>query len=281
MRSKLKITIFSIGLLICLAALFYPTVANLWNSYLNSTLLHEYVRTVGEQSNEEYEKLWQEAALYNKYLGNEKRLKKLGLKYENIFNPNNNGIMGYLEIPRIRVELPIYHSLEEHGLQKGVGHMEDTALPIGTVGKRSVIAGHTGLANAKLLSDMDQMRIGDVFYIHLLDKQLTYQVVSSTVVLPTEADRLRDIPGEALVTLVTCTPFGINTHRLLVTGRLVAPEDVVRDADIYLSSEAEIVDAFFVLPVQMAAVAALFGLSAAMAAVIKTIKRKGEKHNEG
>ena len=139
--------------------------------------------------------------------------------YLDVLNLSGDGVMGYIEIPRISVRLPIFHGSDDEVLQKGAGHIEQTFLPVGGEGSHAVITGHRGLPSAELFTRLDELEQGDLFYIHVLDEVLAYEVDQITVVLPTELENIRAVEGEDLVTLVTCTPYAVNTHRLLVRGR--------------------------------------------------------------
>ena len=145
--------------------------------------------------------------------------------YKEVLNLSEDGIMGYIQIPKILVDLPIYHGTSEEVLEKGVGHIQNTSVPIGGNSTHSVLTGHTGLPNAELFTRLDELVVGDIFYIHVLNEILTYKVYEIKVVLPDNIDELRITSGEDLVTLVTCTPYGVNSHRLLVKAERVEYED--------------------------------------------------------
>lgn len=145
--------------------------------------------------------------------------------YDEVLNTDEDGVMGYIEIPKIDVSLPIYHGTDEEVLQKGAGHLEASSLPVGGVNTHSVISAHRGLPSAKLFTDLDELEIGDVFYIHVLDETLAYQVDQINTVEPDELDLLRVVDGQDLVTLFTCTPYAVNSHRLLVRGTRIPYEE--------------------------------------------------------
>ena len=213
--SVLAAIIFFCGL----ALFLYPTASNLYNEYLNQKMIGDYEEVLKENVPvEQYSQAMADARAYNQYKGNPEKLEELGLTYENVLNVAGNGIMGYIEIPKISVSLVIYHTLEEDGLQKGIGHMQGTDLPVGGESTHCVLAGHTGLPSAKLLTNIDRLEVGDTFFLHVLDEVLEYRVDDVSVVLPSEASRIKVISGQDMVTLVTCTPYGINSHRLLVRG---------------------------------------------------------------
>lgn len=212
-------TIITLVIFLCGLILFlYPTVSNLYNEYMNEKMVVSYEKEVNSISKDLFNEEKKNAKLYNKYMRDTAKLKELGLTYENVLNPTKDGGMGYIEIPKISVTLMIYHSVDEDNLQDGLGHVKETALPIGGESTHSVIAGHTGLPSAKLLTNLDRLTIGDKFYIHVLDEVLTYRVDNIAVVEPEDSSLTRVVKGQDNVTIVTCTPYGINSHRLLVRG---------------------------------------------------------------
>lgn len=204
----------------------YPTISNLWNEYRNAQLVSRYNESVGTLSEDRYKELWQEAQEYNDHhtvnsivdAFNENDEYILSHPYDEVLDPNGDGLMGSIEIPKLNLTLAIYHGLSTEVLEKGIGHVEGTSLPIGGESTHAVLAGHRGLPSAKLFTDLDQMELGDIFLIHVLDRTLAYKVDQIKTVLPSESDELSIIEGEDHVTLVTCTPYGVNTHRLLVRG---------------------------------------------------------------
>lgn len=207
------------------AFLLYPTVSN-WLAERNSVSMAQvYVEDVNAMTVEEIEKEIEKAKKYNDMLS--------GANIEDPFVPGSgmvlpenytsvldfgNGMMGYIEIPEIGVLLPIYHGTSESVLKRGVGHMENTALPIGGEGNHTVLTGHTGLPSAKLFTDLDQLEIGDVFYTIVLNERFAYEIDQILVIEPDDTKTLQPVTGEDYVTLITCTPYGINSHRLLVRG---------------------------------------------------------------
>lgn len=204
----------------------YPTISNLWNEYRNAQLVSRYNESVGSLSEDRYKELWQEAQEYNEHhtvnsivdAFDENDEYILSHPYDEVLDPNGDGLMGSIEIPKLNLTLAIYHGLSTEVLEKGIGHVEGTSLPIGGESTHAVLAGHRGLPSAKLFTDLDQMELGDIFLIHVLDRTLAYKVDQIKTVLPEESDELSIIEGEDHVTLVTCTPYGVNTHRLLVRG---------------------------------------------------------------
>lgn len=204
----------------------YPTVSDMWNQYRNVRLVSRYDEAVTDLSDNEYEKLWNEAKEYNAEhpvnsiadAFGEKDDYVLTQPYDQVLDPNGEGLMGSIEIPKINAKLAIYHGLSKTVLEKGVGHVEGTSLPVGGKSTHAVLAAHRGLPSAKLFTDLDQMKKGDIFILHILGKNLAYKVDQIRTVLPEETGELDIVEGEDHVTLVTCTPYGVNTHRLLVRG---------------------------------------------------------------
>ena len=263
-------TILLVCIFLCGLALFlYPTISNFWNEYLNSTLISEYVEEHEEVTADRYDEIMEKAQAYNEYYMDKKKLNELGLVYEELLNPSGNGVMGYIEIPKISVQLVIYHSLDEGVLQSGLGHMENSALPVGGPSTHSVLAGHSGLPSAKLLTNLDQLALGDRFMIHTVGETLTYRVEDIAVVLPHEVDKLAVQTGRDLVTLVTCTPYGINSHRLLVRGTRVTAEEVISGGSLYLADEVSIIDPLYLLPICMIVLVILVGIGVLIQKIIK------------
>lgn len=226
---KLNILIYLIAGLMLLAGVgvfSYPAVSNYLQDKNHTQAIEVYDEAANKKSQEEINKEWQKAKVYNENLagdpvhdpfvpGSGYTLPK---NYNSVLNIAGDGMMGYIEIPVISVKLPIYHSTTEEVLQKGVGHIESTSLPVGGAGTHCVLTGHTGLPSAELFTRLTEMQVGDEFYIHILDKTLAYKVCDINVVLPDELENLTAEKGKDYVTLVTCTPYGKNTHRLLVKG---------------------------------------------------------------
>lgn len=237
MKKHLSTIIVGIIFFCGLSLFLYPTVSNLYNEYLNRKLIGDYQEVFSNIKPEEYKKAKEDAVAYNENMNNIKKLEELGLTYEDTLNITGNGIMGYIEIPKISVSLVIYHSLDNDVLQNGIGHVEESALPIGGVSTHCVLAGHTGLPSAKLLTNIDHLKKGDTFYIHVLDEVLTYQVDNISVVEPHEVSKLNVVSGKDYVTLVTCTPYGVNSHRLLVRGVRVQGNDVHTSGNAYIQDD--------------------------------------------
>lgn len=208
-----------------LSLLLYPTVSNYWNSLHQSRAIAAYVEQVAQIDNEAFDQLREQARAYNRTLvGKAYRYdmtRQEREEYLGLLNVSGNGIIGYIEIPDIHCELPIYHGTDADALQIGVGHIEGSSLPVGGESTHCAISGHRGLPSAKLFSDLDKLKVGDRFSLRVLDDTLTYEVDQIHTVLPEEMDELEIVEGEDYCTLVTCTPYGVNTHRLLVRGHRV------------------------------------------------------------
>ena len=216
----LLVLIFFVGL----SVMLYPTISDFWNEKRQSKAIVDYQSAIENMKPEDYSAIFKEAENYNKKLENINYPLINGVKvkdYDEILNVNGNGMMGYIEIPVIDVYLPIYHGVDESVLSKGVGHISKTAFPIGGEGNHSVLSGHTGLPSAELFTDLTEVKEGDEFFIHILGDTVAYEVDQILVVLPEEVDNLLPVAGEDYCTLVTCTPYGVNSHRLLVRGHRI------------------------------------------------------------
>ena len=205
-----------------LGFLLYPTVSNLWNRAHQSRAIATYTKQVEKLDDSQNKEMLKAARKYNKSLLKKsdhwKLSKKDKKKYESLLDVSGTGIMGYIEVPKIDCSLPIYHGTDEGALQIAIGHLEGSSLPVGGKSTHCVLSGHRGLPSARLFTDLDQMEEGDVFVLNVLGRKLAYEVDQIKVVLPDEMSDLEIVQGKDLCTLVTCTPYGINTHRLLVRG---------------------------------------------------------------
>lgn len=227
-----------IGLIIAFSVLLYPTVSNYLYEKNGARVISSYDENAVQLSEKEKNDMLEAARQYNQeLLGNIELLdpfspmkKEINARYQNLLNTNKAGMMGYIRIPQIDVELPIYHGTEETVLQSGVGHFEGTSLPVGGESTHSVLTGHRGLPSKILFTDLDKMKEGDVFYIKILGETFAYQVDQILTVLPEDTKSLTITPGKDYVTLVTCTPYSINTHRLLVRGVRIPYEEAVQTA---------------------------------------------------
>jgi len=240
----------------------YPAFSEYWNSMHQSRAIMGYAERVAEMSNEEYESIWNAALEYNRQLSvmpNHWNIEGEDLdNYEAQLNVDATGNMGFITIPKIDVNLPIYHGTSDAVLQTSIGHITGTSLPAGSVhsneenyddvefGTHSVLSGHRGLPSARLFSDLDSIQVGDVFYLTILDQTLTYQVDQITVIVPEDSSELEIFPGMDLCTLMTCTPYGINTHRLLVRG--VRVENEKKMLDVRITADALKIEPLYVAP---------------------------------
>lgn len=225
-RGNSMTTLFLVLMLFAgLSLLLYPTVSNYWNSLHQSRAIAAYVEQVAQIDNETFDQLRGQARAYNRTLVEKAyrydMTRQEREEYLGLLNVSGNGIIGYIEIPDIHCELPIYHGTDADALQIGVGHIEGSSLPVGGESTHCAISGHRGLPSAKLFSDLDKLKVGDRFSLRVLDDTLTYEVDQIHTVLPGEMDELEIVEGEDYCTLVTCTPYGVNTHRLLVRGHRV------------------------------------------------------------
>ena len=216
-------------MLVGLGVLLYPTISNLWNEYLHYRQIGSYEIEVSQLPDERIAQLKADAIEYNSQHDknvimdafNDENQYVLTHPYDTLLEVDGSGMMCYLDIPRINEKMVVYHGITAKVLEKGVGHIEGTSLPVGGESTHAVLSAHRGLPSAKLFTDLDQIVIGDQFYIHVLDEHLAYEVSEINTVLPEEISLLDIVPGEDLVTLVTCTPYGVNTHRLLIRGHRV------------------------------------------------------------
>ncbi len=227
-KSKLTTALPVLVFLIGLSLLLYPTVSDYVNSLHRSKAVVQYSQTVATLDTEVYESLLQRAKDYNQRLAQKKNpyiMSKRDLEeYNSLLNLSGDGIMGYVEIPSIDVKLPVYHGTEESVLQTAVGHVEWTGLPVGGIGTHSVISGHRGLPSAKLFTNLDRVSVGDTFVLRILEEVLTYEVDQILIVLPEDVEALDIDPEKDYCTLVTCTPYGVNSHRMLVRGHRIETE---------------------------------------------------------
>ena len=240
--------IFSIIFLVGLAIFLYPSVSNYINSKHQTRVISNYEEMLDNISEEDYSAFWNEAIRYNEQLVsrplNFTLTDEETESYNSVLDPTGTGIIGYIEIENIGVNLPIYHGTEESVLQVGIGHLEGTSFPTGTESTHVVLSGHRGLPSAKLFSDLDQMIVGDSFLIHVLDETFAYEVDKINIVLPEETNDLAIVDGQEYITLVTCTPYGVNSHRLLVRAKrvdyneetkLIVPADATRYGNLVVA----------------------------------------------
>ena len=245
-------TVFLILVMIAgLSLLLYPSVSDYWNSFHQTQAIASYAEEVSGLNQVEYDRLWAEAQEYNEKLAKQDSIFMLPeaqkKEYTKLLDISGTGIMGYIEIPSIRCSLPIYHGTEESALQIAVGHLEWSSLPVGGESTHCVLSGHRGLPSAKLFTNLDQLKEGDVFMLRVLDEVLTYEVDEILIVEPQETGALTIEEGKDLCTLVTCTPYGINTHRLLVRGHRI--ENLEDANSIYVTADAMQIEPLIVAPI--------------------------------
>lgn len=249
-KSSFVTAILIAALLAGALLLLYPTVSDYWNSFHQSRAIASYAEQVADLDDNTYDQIWADARAYNETLDNStsrfvmtEEQKKI---YEALVNIADNGVMGYIEIPKIKCNLPIYHGTDEAVLQIAIGHVQGSSLPADGESTHCVLSGHRGLPSAKLFSDLDQLTEGDVFLLRVLDETLTYEVDQIRTVLPDELDDLAIEEGKEYCTLVTCTPYGINSHRLLVRGHRV--ENQASASTIRVTADAMQIEPLLIAP---------------------------------
>lgn len=250
MKKHLSTILLVCVFLIGLSVLLYPSISDYWNSKTQSQAIDNYENIVSEMNSDDYALLLKEAEEYNQKLAElEYPLVDYDQLdgYEGILSIGDSGIIGYITIDRIDVELPIYHGTSGAVLNSAVGHMEGTSFPIGGENTHAVLSAHRGLPSAKLFTNLDKLERGDTFMITVLNRKITYQVDQIRIVEPDEVDELNIVQGKDYCTLVTCTPYGINTHRLLVRG--VRTEDTGESNGQYITTDAYRIDSLILAPV--------------------------------
>lgn len=273
------IAIFIIGL----SLLLYPSISNYVHELNGSKIIGGYSEEVSKLSEEDRRRIWQEAEEYNKALLKRQNgyaldaaMKK---QYNQLLNINNNGVMGYIEIPSIEVSLPVFHGTDDKVLQIAAGHLEWTSLPVGGESTHCVLSGHRGLPSAKLFTNLDKLAEGDIFLLCVLNEVLTYEVDQILIVEPSNSKDLQIVKGQDYCTLVTCTPYGVNSHRLLVRGHRIENAD---DAGkMRVTAEAIQIEPMLVAPVMaipMLALLLVFMLS--QGSPKKKTRNRGGKYNE-
>ena len=219
-------------LLVGLSLVLYPTFSDWWNSMHQTRAVASYVEQVANIDDDQYDTIWNAAWEYNRSLmdrfNNYLLSEEQKAEYDTLLDIGGTGIMGYIEVPAIDVTLPVYHGTDEAVLQVAVGHLEWTSLPVGGQSSHCVLSGHRGLPSARLFTDLDKVVIGDVFLLRVLDEVLTYEVDQVRIVEPHEVETLHITQGKDYCTLMTCTPYGINSHRLLVRGHRIENQEEAR-----------------------------------------------------
>ena len=249
-KERLTIFLFILMIIVGLGIILYPIISNQVYQKYYQDVIGNYERTVTKQKNSQNEKLIEEAREYNHSLTSTNIVdafqnpnRESSSEYMSILNVNDKGMMGYISIPKIDVRIPIYHGTSSNVLQKGVGHLEGSSFPVGGENTHAILSAHRGLPSSRLFTDLNQLKEGDIFYIYILDQVFAYQVDQILVTEPSETEALKIVDGKDYVTLVTCTPYAINTHRLLVRGeRIEYNRDVEKQTQIDMSlSTADVI----------------------------------------
>lgn len=249
MVKKISTLVMLILFFVGLSVLLYPAISTYWNSKTQSRVVESYESLIESMNREDYDAIFEAADNYNKALfalDHPMAAYDQIEGYDQTLDLNSDGMMGYVSIPSIGVELPIYHSVNENVLGFAAGHLEGTSLPVGGESTHSVLSAHRGLPTAKLFTDLDKVQIGDTFNITILDRVLTYQVDQILIVQPENIHEIQIREGEDYCTLITCTPYGINTHRLLVRG---VRAETVAVKQVYVGAEAYRIDTLVVTPI--------------------------------
>lgn len=253
-NKKVKYRVISLisvlGFILCTVALLYPVVSDRWNRYRDAKLVTNYNAKISDSDKSKLEAILQEAVEYNKQLKLQGRDIVTDADYEpddyyeTLLNLTGNSMMGYVEIPKIDVTEPIYHYTHEISLGKGIGHIHGSSLPVGGKNTHSVLTGHRGLPNQKFFSDLDKVSIGDKFYIHVLGTVLAYRIYDIQEIEPHQVEILKIQDDRDLMTLVTCTPYGVNTERLLVMGERISVEELEldEDGDVIIEGHEVVID---------------------------------------
>lgn len=282
MKNKLTTFLLFLVFLAGLSLLLYPTVSDYWNSFTQSRAIASYAEEVANIDEEKYMEIWDAVAKYNtslldrhnSYLLSEEQKNE----YEELLNLAGNGVMGYVEIPSIGCSLPIYHGTAESVLQIAVGHLEWTSLPVGGLSTHCVISGHRGLPSAKLFTDLDELAEGDIFMLRVLNEILTYEVDKISIVEPDETEKLLIEADKDYCTMVTCTPYGINTHRLLVRGHRIA--NIEESKVIRVTADAIQIDPMIVAPIALIPILIIFMFILLLSDNTQTTKHGGNKYDD-
>lgn len=249
MKSRKTTIILLISFFIGLSVLLYPSLSSFWNSRTQSEAIVDYESMLAQLKPEDYTAVFEVADNYNQALFKmDDPLTNYGQlsDYHNILNISGTGMIGYITVPKISQELPVYHGTSDSVLSVAVGHLEGTSLPVGGENTHSVVSAHRGLPTAILFTHLDRMEIGDTFYFTILDRTLTYEVDQIRIVEPDDTSLIQIAQGKDYCTLLTCTPYGINTQRLLVRGHQI---DTTQTRNIYISNEAYRVEPLIVMPI--------------------------------
>ena len=257
MSKNKKKNYIGLGLLflIGLSILLYPMISDAWNKHRDNLLISKYSSSVSSEDNsEKIDSMWKAAEEYNEQIKQESVPDAFSVRdgetdstYESLLNLNGDGMMGYVEIPVIDVQIPIYHYTTDESLEKGAGHLFGSSLPVGGESTHAILSAHRGLPSAKLFTDLNLVEKGDVFYLHILGKTLAYEVDQILIVEPQEVGALQIVEGQDYCTLVTCTPYGINTHRLLVRGHRI--DNVEEAKTVRVTADAVQIEPLLVAPI--------------------------------
>lgn len=281
-KEKLTIFLFILMIVVGLGIILYPLISNQLSKMNYQKVIDNYQNTVHQKKNSQNEQFINEARAYNHALTStnivdvfQNPKSESSNEYLSILNINNNGMMGYISIPKIDVRIPIYHGTSSDILQKGVGHLEGSSFPVGGENTHAILSAHRGLPSSRLFTDLDQLEEGDVFYIYILDQVFAYQVNQVLVTEPSETDALRIVDGKDYVTLVTCTPYAINTHRLLVRGERI---EYNSDTEAQVAVDKSLSTADIILYVSL--FVAIVFIILAIVALIHYKKKKGKNRQE-
>jgi len=251
---KFSTAVLVLVLIVGLSLLLYPSFSDWWNSRVQSKAIAHYSDVVSTLQKEDFSGMWESAREYNRTLPEKDNPYLLSAqereRYNRELNVAGDGILGYVEIPTINLTLPIYHGTEEMVLQVAIGHLDWSSLPTGGASTHCVVSGHRGLPSARLFTDLDQLVVGDYFLLHVLDETLTYEVDQVRIVEPDDTQELLIKEGRDLCTLVTCTPYGINSHRLLVRGHRIA--NLEEAQQVRVTADAMIIEKLVVAPFVLA-----------------------------
>ncbi len=279
MKGRITTIILIVVFIAGISLLLYPTISDYWNSTRQSRAIVEYSENVSNVDREKYDELWKKAEAFNEELKKRRNWHVLNEEqeqaYASMLQVAQDGVMGYIEIPAINCLLPIYHGTDENVLQVAIGHLEWTSLPVGGSGTHCVLSGHRGLPSAKLFTNLDKVTKGDVFILRVLDEVLTYEVDEINIVNPDETELLKAEEGKDLCTLVTCTPYGVNSHRLLVRGHRVENAEISKT--VRITADAIQIEPLIVAPIVAIPIIAVFMI---LLLIDDRTKKHGGKKNE-
>ena len=282
MRGRKIMIVLTLGFLVGVSILLYPAVSDYWNSKTQTRAIVNYESVLQNLAPEDYSAIWDQAHAYNRSLLEAQDpllYPELVPGYWEALNVTDYGMIGYLKIDRIGVELPVYHGTSPDVLNVGVGHLQGSSLPVGGESSHSIMSAHRGLPSAKLFTDLDRVELGDTFQIIVLDQILTYQVDQIKIITPNEMDDLLIVEGMDYCTLFTCTPYGINTHRLLVRG--IRIETIIEKPVIYVSNDAFRIEPLLVMPAVAAPMLFLFLIHLMVKYREPPKKKEGDEQDAG